>query len=152
MTEMRKYGDYIKLAIDSLGLTEIEDEVRFKKKGTSEKAVMHWNALALKLQADRESLNNALFDGSLDKYNVLSEKFQEIAKQSGDELAMEYFELRNILDRKHAMQYELGDLSMMLSLLLIREIGLSQPKALLTELRDLARKYGDSQTDYLHGV
>lgn len=149
ITENRKYGDYIKLAIDTLGLTEVAEDVRYKREGTPEKAVMQWNALVHRLQEDRRSLNDSLFDGNVDKYHTLEAEFEKTGRETGDPMVLEYFELRKILDKKHAIQYEIGDLTMMLALLLVRQLNLLQPQALMDELHDLAKKHGDEFTTYV---
>lgn len=148
INETRKYGDYIKLAIDRLGLHEISEDVRFKKPGSAEKAAQHFNALAMKIQADRNALNTTLFEGDVDKYNLLFGRFEAIAKQSGDESAIEFVELNRVKDNQHGMQYEIGDLSLMLNVLLCRQVGIAVPKAIINELRTSASKYGDVHEQY----
>lgn len=145
----RKYGDYISLAIDELGLQEMEDKVRTNSGDSTKKAVEHWNALARKLQEEMHNYDKAIFEGETDRYNQLAEKFERMANESGDPLMQEFIEKRNMVDQKYAKTLELLDKTLMLNLLLLKSQRIDPPTALKEELREMAEEYSKEGDYYL---
>lgn len=149
--DRERYGDYLQLAIDRMNLEQVGDEIRTKKEKGVYKAVESFDTLARKLQEDIRGLNQSLFEGETDKYNVLGDKMKKIAEESGDQLAQEYFDLRKIYDQKHALIEEQRDLSLLLNVIFCYQMGIPVPKAILKELKGMADKYRKEDKQYQKG-